>query len=225
MKKKNQMVTGVILAGGKSKRMGENKAFLQLGGNTIIGHIIDCLQPIADELILITNNPDEYAHLKLKMYSDIVPNTGALGGIHTGLTYASHDIVLCVGCDSPFLNSDLLKYLISVLGEYDAVIPYTMQIPNREKRINQKKDEGITYQTLCAVYSKRCLPFIEDMFDESDYRVYALRERINSLNLSPKEWQPYDPEGLSFVNINTPEDYIRAKEIFNCGVNFQSRII
>ena len=219
MHKYTQLVTGVILAGGKSKRMGENKAFLQLGRNTIIGHIIGSLQPLADELILITNNPDEYAHLNIRMYSDIVPNTGALGGIHTGLTYASHDSVLCVGCDSPFLNSDLLKYLISVLGEYEAVIPYTTKIPNREKKLKQKKDTGITYQTLCAVYSKRCLPFIEEMFDETDYRVHALRKRINSLNLSPKEWQPYDPEGLSFVNINTPEDYIRAKEIFNTDNN------
>ena len=205
------MVTAVILAGGKSSRMGENKAFLQLGRNTIIGHIIGCLQPLADELILITNNPDEYAHLNIKMYSDIVSNTGAIGGLHTGLTYASHDTVLCVGCDSPFLNSDLLMYLISVLGEYDAVIPYTTKIPNNEKVNNQKKDAGITYQTLCAVYSKRCLPFIDEMIRESDYRVYALRERINSLNISPKEWKPYDPEGLSFVNINTPQDYIKAK--------------
>lgn len=205
------MVTAVILAGGKSKRMGENKAFLQLGGNTIIGQIIECLQPIVDELLIITNNPDEYAHLNIQMYSDIVPNTGAIGGLHTGLTYASHDTVLCVGCDSPFLNSDLLRYLISVLGEYDAVIPHTTKDPNYEKGINQKKDAGITYQTLCAVYSKRCLPFIDQMISESDYRVHALRERINSLNISPEEWKPYDPEGLSFVNINTPEDYIKAK--------------
>lgn len=215
----NQMATAVILAGGKSKRMGENKAFLKLGKTTLIGHIIDCLQPIADELLLIANSPDEYAHLNIKMFSDIKQNTGALGGIHTGLTYASHDTVLCVGCDSPFLNSNLLKYLISVLGEYDAVIPYTTKIPNREKKINQRKDTGITYQTLCAVYSKRCLPFIEKMINESDYRVHALRERINSLNLSPKEWQPYDPEGQSFININTPDDYIKAKDILNSNIN------
>lgn len=214
MKKKNQLVTGVILAGGKSKRMGENKAFLHLGENTIIGHIIGCLQPIVDEILLITNSPDEYTHLNIRMYSDIVPNTGALGGIHTGLTYASHDTVLCVGCDSPFLNSDLLKHLLSVLEVHDAVIPYTTDIQTCEK-INQKKDGSITYQTLCAVYAKRCLPFIKEMFDESDYRVHALRERIDGLMLSPKEWKHYDPNGLSFININTPEDYIRAKEIYN----------
>ncbi|MCG9126991.1 molybdenum cofactor guanylyltransferase [Candidatus Poribacteria bacterium] len=218
MHKNNQMVTGVILAGGKSKRMGENKAFLHLGENTIIGHIIGCLQPIVDELLLITNSPDEYAHLNIRMYSDIVANTGALGGIHTGLTHASHDTVVCVGCDSPFLNSDLLKHLLSVLGEYDAVIPYTTDLPDY-KKINKKKDMSIIYQTLCAAYSKKCLPIIEEMFDESDYRVHALRERINSLILSPKEWQPCDPEGLSFININTPEDYIRAKEMYNNDIS------
>ena len=218
MHKNNQMVTGVILAGGKSIRMGENKAFLHLGENTIIGHIIGCLQPIVDEILLITNSPDEFAHLNIRMYSDIVPNTGALGGIHTGLTYASHDTVLCVGCDSPFLNSDLLKHLLSVLGDHDAVIPYTTNIQTCEK-INQKEDTSFIYQTLCAIYSKRCLPIIEEMFDESDYRVHALRERIDGLMLSPKEWKPYDPKGFSFININTPDDYIKAKEIFYNDIN------
>ena len=123
--KKTQPVTGVILAGGMSRRMGKNKALLQLGEDSLIGHVIRRMHLITDELLLITNSPAEYAHLDLPMHEDTVPNTGALGGVYTGLTYASHDAVLCVACDSPFLEPKLLTYLLSVLGEYDAVMPYT----------------------------------------------------------------------------------------------------
>lgn len=193
-------ITGVILAGGKSRRMGENKALMQLGEDSLIGHVIRRMRMVTDELLLITNNPTAYTHLNLPMHEDIVPNTGALGGVYTGLTYASHDTVLCVACDSPFLAPKLLTYLVSVLGEHDAVMPYT-----------SRRDQGqITLQTLCAVYSKRCLPIIELMLQESELRVHALHERAHIKRISPEVWQRFDPDGMSFFNINTPEDFDHA---------------
>ena len=198
------MVTGVILAGGKSKRMGENKALLRLGNETLIGHVIRCMRSITDELLLITNIPDEYKHLGITMHKDIIQNVGALGGIHAGLTYASHETVICVGCDNPFLVPNLLSYLVSILGEYDAVMPYTYN-----------EDVQITLQTLCAVYSKRCLPIIEQMLNEPDLRVHALQERANVLTLAPEIWKTYDSEGHSFFNVNTPEDFEKAQVIYN----------
>lgn len=199
-----QMVTGVILAGGKSLRMGQNKALLRLGNETLIGHVICRMQSITDELLLITNSPDEYTHLDVTMHKDIKLNVGALGGIHAGLTYASHETVICVGCDNPFLVPNLLSYLVSVLGEHDAVMPYTYN-----------EDEQITFQTLCAVYSKRCLPIIEQMLNEPDLRVHALQERANVLTLAPKIWNTYDSEGCSFFNVNTPEDFEKAQTIYD----------
>ena len=98
-------VTGIILAGGKSRRMGANKALMQLGANSLIGHIIRRMRLITDELLLVTNSPTEYGHLNVPMHGDIFPDTGALGGIYTGLTHASHDVVLCVACDSPFFGT------------------------------------------------------------------------------------------------------------------------
>ena len=194
-------VTGVILAGGQSRRMGENKALMKLGEDSLIGHVIRCMQNVTDELLLITNSPTAYAHLGVRMHGDILPDTGALGGIYTGLTYASHEAVLCVACDSPFLNSNLLAYLVSVLGEYDAVMPETYA---------HRKDTQITLQTLCAAYSKRCLPIIELMLRESELRVHALQERAHIKRVSPDIWQAFDPDGMSFFNINTPEDFERA---------------
>lgn len=195
--KKPFPVTGVILAGGKSRRMGANKALMQLGEDSLIGHIIRRMRLVTDELLLITNSPTEYAHLDLPMYADIIPNTGALGGIYTGLTSASYDAVICVACDSPFLEPKLLTYLVSVLGEYDAVMPYT----------SNHNDTQIILQTLCGVYSKRCLPIIASMLQASELRVHALQEWAHVQSVSPEVWQKFDPEGMSFFNINTPADF------------------
>ena len=204
--KKPIPVTGVILAGGTSRRMGQNKALLQLGDDPLIAHVIRRMRLATDELLLITNNPAEYAHLGLPMHSDIVPNTGALGGIYTGLMHASHDVGVCVACDSPFLQPKLLSYLISILGEYDAVMPYTYKAPPSDN-----EDAQMTLQTLCAVYAKRCLPIIEQMLNEPDLRVHALQERANILTLAPEIWKTYDSKGHSFFNVNTPEDFEKAQ--------------
>ena len=210
-------VTGVILAGGQSRRMGANKALMQLGSDSLIEHVIRRMRHVVDELLLITNSPAEYTHLHVPMHGDIIPDTGALGGIYTGLTHASQDTVLCVACDSPFLNPNLLVYLASVLGEYDAVMPYTYsrrQMPscrNKETGVTNPSDNGqVTLQTLCAAYSKRCLPIIESMLRESELRVHALQERAHIKRISPEVWQAFDPEGMSFFNINTPEDFESA---------------
>ena len=205
-------VTGVILAGGKSRRMGQNKALIQLGENSLIEHVIRRTRLVADELLLITNSPAEYTHLNVPMHGDIVSGTGALGGIYTGLTHASYDVVLCVGCDNPFLVPNLLTYLVSVLGDYDAVMPYTS---SRNENIGvtnpSYSTDQSTLQTLCAAYSKRCLPIIEQMLNEPELRVHALQERANILTLAPEIWKAYDSEGHSFFNVNTPEDFEKAQ--------------
>ena len=209
--KKPIPVTGVILAGGTSRRMGQNKALIQLGDDSLIGHVIHHICLVVDELLLITNTPNEYAHLGLPMHSDIVPDAGALGGIYTGLMSAAYDTVLCVACDSPFLVPKLLTYLVSVLDNYDAVIPWTDSI-NKDIGVTNPShgtDEMIL-QTLCAVYSKRCLPIIELMLQESELRVHALQERASIKCISPEVWRAFDPDGISFFNINTPADLAQA---------------
>lgn len=198
------------MAGGKSRRMRQNKALMRLGDDFLIGHVIRRLRSITKELLLITNSPDEYAHLNIPMHPDIIPNCGALGGIYSGLTYASNEVSICVGCDNPFLQEKLISYLVSILSEYDAVIPYTI------KQCTSNADNPqITLQTLCAVYSKRCLPIVESMLDKSELRVHALQERANVLCISPEEWKKYDSEGYSFFNINTPEDFEQAQSIYH----------
>ena len=204
------MVTGVILAGGKSRRMRQNKALMRLGDDTLIEHVLQRILPVTTEQLLITNSPDEYAHLNIPMHSDIVPNCGTLGGIYTGLTHAKNEVSFCVGCDIPFLQGKLISYLVSILGEYDAVMPYT----NNKSTSNPDKTQ-LTLQTLCAVYSKRCLPIIELMLKESELRVHALQERANVLCIPPEVWKNYDPEGHSFFNVNTPKEYEQAQSLYH----------
>ncbi len=192
-------VSGVILAGGQSRRMGANKALMRLGDRTLIGHVIRRLEPVTDELLLVTNSPEVYLHLGLPMYPDILPDTGALGGLYTGLTCAAYDTVLCVACDAPFLVPRLLTHLVSCLDGYDAVMPYT-------------EAERLTFQTLCAAYSKeRCRPIIAEMLEEKELRVHALTERASVCRVPPRVWQEFDPAGDSFFNVNRAEDFRRAE--------------
>ena len=193
-------VTGVILAGGQSRRMGQNKALMLLGDDPLLVHVVRQMELVTDELLLITNEPDLYADLKLPMYADILPDTGALGGLHTGLTYATNSTVLCVGCDMPLLQPNLLSHLTTLLGNYDAVVP-CVEAADRSTTV---------FQTLSAVYSKRCLPVIDGMLATGELRVHALYDRIDARIVQPHEWQVFDPQGLSFFNINTPEDFEKA---------------
>jgi len=205
MQSDNTSITGVILAGGRSRRMGQNKALMRLGNSTIIEHVIRRMQAVTDDLLLITNTPQFYAHLGLPMHADLVQGMGALGGVYTGLTCATNSTVLCVGCDMPLLQPNLLTYLTSILGEYDAVVP-SVKVPDRATT---------TFQTLSAVYSKRCTSIIDQMLNEGELRVHALYERISVRIVEPSEWRRFDPRGLSFFNINTPTDFEKAKQTLN----------
>ncbi len=197
-------VTGVILAGGRSRRMGQNKALMRLGNAPLIVHVIRQMELVTDELLLITNEPDLYRALSVPMYTDILPDMGALGGLHTGLTHATHSVVLCVGCDMPLLQPNLLSHLISLLKDYDAVVPCV------EAADVMKPEPVHIFQTLSAVYSQRCLPIIDGMLATGELRVHALYDRIDARIVQPEEWEIFDPQGLSFFNINTPEDFEQA---------------
>ena len=182
--------------------MGQNKALMPLGDEPVIVHVIRQMELVTDELLLITNEPDLYTTLKLPMYMDILPEMGALGGLHAGLTYAANRAVLCVGCDMPLLQPNLLSHLTTLLDDYDAVVPY-VEVTDRSTTV---------FQTLSAVYSKRCLPVIDGMLAAGELRVHALYDRIDTRIVQPHEWQTLDPQGLSFFNINTPEDFEHAKK-------------
>ncbi|MBC8230385.1 molybdenum cofactor guanylyltransferase [bacterium] len=208
----NQL-TGVILAGGKSRRMGGyNKALLRIGNQTIIQRVLEVLKQVTSSQLLITNFPEEYEFLDIPMKPDILPGKGAFGGIYTGLSASETLYCLVVACDMPFLNVDFLRYMTQlvkdpVLSEaqgYDIVIP----------------KHGKGYEPLCAIYAKACIPHIEKLLKSNRLTIIDAFFDIRLRHVSESEIKNYDAEGWMFFNINTQEDYQYA---FRCHGTLQNR--
>ena len=192
--------TVAIVAGGKSSRMGTDKSFVPLLGRPMIEHVLASVSDLGqDETILITNRPADYAHLRHAMFTDVIPDQGALGGIYTALHYSQNADVLTLACDMPFLNPDLLRYMIGLRAEdggpYDVIVPRVDDHP----------------QGLHALYNRQCLPFIRAKIDAHRLKVISFYGDVRVRYLEPPEWSRLDPRGSSFQNINTPEELQAAQ--------------
>lgn len=194
------MLTVCIQAGGASSRMGEDKALKLFLGRPLIQRVVDRLAPIADELIVTTNHPDEYAFLKLRLIPDLQPGRGALGGLYTAIASAAHPVVAIVACDMPFASAKLIQMSVEIMeGEnVDIVIA--------------KNDDG--YEPLHAVYRREtCLPAIESAINADQWRVVSWLPQVNLRALTSEEIASADPASLAFWNVNTPEEFARAEEL------------
>lgn len=190
-------MTGIILAGGKNLRMGENKAFLEINGQRIIDHTRTIFQELFAEIILVTNSPFPYLDLNLRMVADLFPGKGALGGIFTGLFYSSFSHAFVAACDMPFLNKELISFLMSLAPKYDIVIP--------------KTEDGL--QPLHAIYSQKCLPHMENLLRQGNLKIIDFFHLVRKREVLTNELIPFDPLLKSFFNVNTPADLARAKEL------------
>lgn len=194
------MLTVCIQAGGQSSRMGEDKALKSFLGRPLIQRVVDRLSPIADELIVTTNRPEDYAFLGLRLISDLKPGRGALGGLYTAVASASHPMVGVVACDMPFASPALLEAAGRLLVEEEADV------------VIAKTDDG--YEPLHAVYRREtCLPAIVSAIHADQWKVIAWFPRVRVRVLLPDEIRRFDPIGLAFWNVNTPEEFIKAEEL------------
>ncbi len=194
------MLTVCIQAGGQSSRMGEDKALKTFLRRPLIQRVVERLSSIADELIVTTNRPDDYAFLKLPLISDLKPGRGALGGLYTAIASASNPIVAVVACDMPFAGPALIEAATRLMVEEgaDVVIP--------------KSEEG--FEPLHAVYRRAtCLSAIEAALAADQWKVVAWFPQVKVRVLTPDEIRRYDPSGLAFWNVNTPEEFSKAEEI------------
>lgn len=189
-------VTAVILAGGKSSRMKSNKALLPYSGELFIERIHRQLTALFSEVILVTNTPEYYPFLPCRMVPDEFPGLGSLAGIHAGLKHSKTGHIFVVACDMPYLNSELMRRMISQAQDADVVIP--------------ESDGG--YEPLHAVYSKNCLPAMEKALHDGKSKIVDCLDWQRVTVLSKDEIAGIDPEFLSFRNINTPEEYFRFRE-------------
>lgn len=192
------MVSIAILAGGQSKRMGRDKAFLEVGGRPVIERVITKVEPLTDDLFISTNSPEKFKKFGLRMVADVYPDKAALGGIYSAIRAALHHRVLIVACDMPFLNYDLLRYLISMAASADVVAPI-IEPPQPE--------------TLHSIYNKSCLSAIEPRLLQNKLRIIGFFDDVTVRYVNRREVSQFDPDFYSFLNMNTPKDWQKIKQI------------
>lgn len=188
-------MVGVILVGGKSRRYGRNKALELFQGERLIDRRVRTIRALFPEVLVITNEPELYLHLDVAVVRDVIPEKGPLGGIYTGLVFAQGEKVFVTACDMPFVQPALIRRMVQLAADYDVVVP--------------QKAEGL--EPLHAIYSPRCLPQIKTMLDGGELQVISFFPAVKVYRISSDEIGQLDPEGLSFFNINTPDDMHKAR--------------
>ena len=192
----NQKITAAILAGGKNQRMGTNKAFLLINEEPIILRAIKTLRKITHDLLIVTNNPELYAEFQATVVRDLQLELGPIGAILTALTLTKNGHVLVVACDLPFLNLRVLQKMTEIINGFDVVVP--------------RSDYGL--EPLCAIYNQSCLPTVKYAISQGELSVFQLLKRLKVHQIPPEVWQPLDPTGCAFLNLNTWEDYQLARK-------------
>jgi molybdopterin-guanine dinucleotide biosynthesis protein A len=183
-------VSGFILLGGKSSRYGSNKALAKIGGVRLVDRVAGVMKSIFHRVILLTNTPAEYAYLQMPMVEDLVKGFGPMGGIYTGLMTLSDGAAFFVACDMPFLSERLIRHMVDVRGDFDAVVP--------------RMDWML--EPLHALYSKRCIPVIREAIQQYQHQILKCFAELRVRYVDQEELRLWDPDLRSFFNINKPED-------------------
>jgi len=186
-----------ILAGGRSRRMGRDKALLPIGGRSVIERVLDRVLPLSDDVTIITDVPGKYRHLDYRMMGDVFPGNGSLGGIYTAIYAAQYLHCVVVACDMPFLNTDLLRYLVELSPGFDVVIPRIEEFP----------------ETMHAVYGKGCLKPIKSRLLADQLKIIGFFEDVGVRYVERDDVSRFDPTFRSFININTPTDWERVRRM------------
>lgn len=183
------------MAGGKSSRMGTNKALLPVGRETLIGKAVNTLKSLFPEIILVTNEPELYQDLGVKLIKDLIPGCGPLGGIHAALVASPYRYNFVVACDMPFLEPQLIRFMVEQAPGYDGVVPAI----------------GGRFEPLHAVYAKSCLPPIEECLRNHITKIIAFYPAVHLRYLEADVLGRYGDLSKIFFNINTPADLAWAR--------------
>lgn len=192
-------VEGFIAAGGRSSRMGTDKAWLEIGGRAMIEHVIAALLPVTTGVSVIANS-HEYSRLGLPVFADANSGIGPLEAIRTSLANARAPRVALVGCDLPFVTPELFRLLLEVKGDHQAIIP-----TGRDERL----------EPLCAVYSVDALDCVAELIARGERKVSKLFDLVPTRRVGFDEVRHLRGSRFFFHNVNTPEDYARACEVIS----------
>jgi molybdopterin-guanine dinucleotide biosynthesis protein A len=190
-------ISCIILAGGRSRRLGMDKAFLPILGQPLIALTTQRLATLSDDLIVVTNEPGAYSALRLpaRLVGDERPGQGSLMGIYSGLKEARHSHALVVACDMPFLSLPLLRHLTTLTAGYDVVIPRL----------------GSMLEPLHAIYGRRCLQPMAQLLSAGEHQIIAFFSQVRVRVVDEREIEAFDADHRSFLNVNTAEDWARAQ--------------
>ncbi|HDP70422.1 MAG TPA: molybdenum cofactor guanylyltransferase [Actinobacteria bacterium] len=193
-----EKIAGIILTGGRSSRLGKDKCLLKLGTKTILEDLVGKLSSLCEEVILVSNTLKSHQMSGARVAQDEIPHQGPLGGILAGLKASNCFHNFIVSCDTPFLNLNLARYLIAEAKGFDVVIP----------------ESQFGLEPLQAIYSKDCISYIEDRLRNQDFKIISFFKDVKIKKIKKDRVTELDPNALSFFNINTFEDFERAKEIY-----------
>ncbi len=190
--------SGVILAGGLNTRFsGANKAFLRINGRRIIDPIYDLFVLLFEEVLIVTNQPEDYLEWNANLVSDLFQVRSSLTGIHAGLFYARHPFIFVTACDTPFLKKEVVETLLEAIEPDSAVV-----IP----------ETAAGLEPLCAVYAKTCLGLVERQIREKKLKIQRMIRKLKVKRIPEEILRQKDPDLISFFNINTETDFLTAEK-------------
>jgi molybdopterin-guanine dinucleotide biosynthesis protein A len=193
------MLTVAILAGGSSRRMGQDKAIMSFRGEVLLQRVLGRLTGLAEEEIIIGPGSQEYLALGIRIAPDLYPGRGSLGGVFTALFTASQEAVAIVACDMPFISSELLAYQRDILFSEDLDIV----VPSSERSL----------EPLHAIYRRdTCLPLVREALAAGEQRLISWFQQGKVRILTPEEIKPFNPHGVVFINVNTPDEFRQAEK-------------
>ena len=192
---------GIILAGGQSTRLGRDKASEILLERSLLQRVVDHLDGVVDEIVVVKapdqSLPATVSTTPARVVEDAYPGTGPLGGIYTGLISTEAPAAIAVACDMPVLQPALLQELLRLLPGHNLVAPIKESLP----------------EPLCTAYAKSCIDIIQAKLEAGEYKASGYFDDVNALLLEPEVWQRFDPDGLSFLNINREDELDRVRHI------------
>lgn len=196
-----QTCTGIILAGGESKRLNSlEKSNLFVGDKRIIEHMMIVFEKLFSEIILVSNHPTAYFEWDAMVVKDLYATRSSLTGIHSGLFYTKTEHAFIAACDTPFLKMDLVKTIVQHVDHgIDVVVPKTK----------------LGIEPLCAVYSRRCLQAVQNALERNNLKIRNFFKKLRVKEIPESVLQKVDPELISFFNINTPDDLEKANRMIN----------
>ena len=188
----------VILVGGKSSRMGRAKALLPFDNEPLIAHVVRRLKSWFPEIIVVAAPDQELPELSAVLVRDEIAYQGPVSGIYHGLKAATKNVCFVTSCDAPFLNFELIDHLLEQISEYDVVVPFWQE----------------RFQPLHAIYRTSVVPLLKEQLERGELRPIFLYDKVRTRKIQEADIRRLDPEGLSFLNMNSPADYDAALQLW-----------